>query len=276
MRASLLLLAVLAVLASSQASSISEVLVKEQWEAWKAKNGKEYQNHEEERFRMKIWMDNMEKMEKHNEQYYQGEVKGLKRFNKFSDLLESEIEAASAGDNIVGWSALSLDTCSSNCIFPFKYKGTTYTKCTKARATYNWCATAVNIGSSSTPDYYGHSWYAKCASDCPAARMDEEEEEEETAAKLTDEEDTDVEAFNLTSPCGTEDGKQCIFPFYYSGKTYTSCTAHYSSSNKAWCATKTTLYGDSGRNQLYSRGSWGHCNSDCPGYSEEDREEPLE
>ena len=88
MRASLLLLALLAVLASTQASSISEVLVKEQWEvspqghpdkdykhystqAWKAKNGKEYQNHEEERFRMKIWMDNMEKMEKHNEQYYQ-------------------------------------------------------------------------------------------------------------------------------------------------------------------------------------------------------------
>ena len=85
MRASLLLLAVLA---SSQASSISEVLVKEQWkvspqghpdkdykhystQAWKAKNGKEYQNHEEERFRMKIWMENMEKMEKHNEQYYQ-------------------------------------------------------------------------------------------------------------------------------------------------------------------------------------------------------------
>ena len=86
MRASLLLLAVLAVLASSQASSISEVLVKEQWEvslqsqghpdkdykhystqAWKTKNGKEYQNHEEERFRMKIWMDNMEKMEKHNQ-----------------------------------------------------------------------------------------------------------------------------------------------------------------------------------------------------------------
>ena len=55
---------------------------------------------------------------------------------------------------------------------------------------------------------------------------------QETAAKLTDEADIDVEAFNLTSPCGTEDGKQCIFPFYYSGKTYTSCTAHYSSSNK--------------------------------------------
>ena len=100
--------------------------------------------------------------------------------NKFSDLLESEMEAASAGDNIVGWSALSLDTCSSNCIFPFKYKGTTYTKCTKARATYNWCATAVIIsGSSDTPDYYGRSWYSKCASDCPAARMDEAEEEEE-------------------------------------------------------------------------------------------------
>ena len=57
---------------------------------------------------------------------------------------------------------------------------------------------------------------------------------QETAAKLTDEadEDEDVEAFNFTSPCYTEDGKDCIFPFYYSGKTYTHCTTHYSSSNK--------------------------------------------
>ena len=111
----------------------------------------------------------------------QGEVKGLKRLNKLSDLLESEVEAASAGHNTVGdWSAWSLDTCSSNCIFPFTYKGQTYHKCTKAKSTYNWCATAVIIsGSSDTPDYYGRSWYSKCASDCPAARMDKAEEEEE-------------------------------------------------------------------------------------------------
>merc|ERR1712038_1215254 len=233
MRASLLLLVVLA---SSQASSISEVLVKEQWEAWKTKNGKEYQNHEEERFRMKIWMDNVEKIEKHNEQYYQGEVKGLKRLNKLSDLLESEVEAASARHNTVGdWSALSLDTCSSNCIFPFTYKGQTYHKCTKAKSTYNWCATAVIIsGSSDTPDYYGRSWYSKCASDCPAARMDEEEEEdedeEETIAKFNDKLDVEVDAFNVTSPCGTEDGQKCIFPFFHSNKAsvlFCSVTSMY-------------------------------------------------
>ena len=58
---------------------------------------------------------------------------------------------------------------------------------------------------------------------------------QETAAKFTDkaDEDEDVEAFNFNSPCYTEDGKDCIFPFYYSGKTYTQCTTHYSSSNKA-------------------------------------------
>ena len=100
--------------------------------------------------------------------------------NKFSDLLESEIEAASDGDKIVGWPSLSLDTCSSHCIFPFTYKGQIFHKCTKTNAYYNWCATAVIMtGSSSFPDYYGRSWYSKCASDCPAARMDEEEEEEE-------------------------------------------------------------------------------------------------
>ena len=98
--------------------------------------------------------------------------------NKFSDLLESEIEAANNGDNIVGWTNLSLDTCSSNCIFPFYYKGQTYHKCTKTNANYNWCATAVIMkGNDPIPDYYGRSWYSKCASDCPAEKMDEEEEE---------------------------------------------------------------------------------------------------
>ena len=51
---------------------------------------------------------------------------------------------------------------------------------------------------------------------------------QETIAKLTDgaDEDEDVEAFNFTSLCCTEDGKDCISPLYYSGK----CTTHYSSS----------------------------------------------
>ena len=47
-------------------------------------------------------------------------------------------------------------------------------------------------------------------------------------------------------------------------------------STQAWCPTKTVLYGDTGHNYLYSKGSWGHCSSSCPGYSAEDREEPLE
>ena len=56
---------------------------------------------------------------------------------------------------------------------------------------------------------------------------------QETIAKFNDKLDVEVDAFNVTSPCGTEDGKKCIFPFFYSGKTYDTCTTHYSHSNKA-------------------------------------------
>ena len=39
-------------------------------QAWKAEHEKEDQNQEVERFRLKIWMDNLKRMEKHNEQFY--------------------------------------------------------------------------------------------------------------------------------------------------------------------------------------------------------------
>ena len=39
-------------------------------QALKAEHEKEDQNQEVERFRLKIWMDNLKRMEKHNEQFY--------------------------------------------------------------------------------------------------------------------------------------------------------------------------------------------------------------
>ena len=39
-------------------------------QSWKAEHEKEDQNQEVERFRLKIWMDNLKRMEKHIEQFY--------------------------------------------------------------------------------------------------------------------------------------------------------------------------------------------------------------
>ena len=72
------------------AASMADTLVREEWEvgrapfiacglvtarnlicvqAWKQQYGKQY-GAEEEVFRMKIWMDNKEKIEKHNKLFY--------------------------------------------------------------------------------------------------------------------------------------------------------------------------------------------------------------
>jgi len=98
-------------LAAAQAITPMELLV-EEWETWKAEHGKAYQPHllgstgnsigigaygQTENFRMKIWMENKAKIEKHNRQA----VRGLKSFhmkmNEFGDLLHHEFAAVRNG-----------------------------------------------------------------------------------------------------------------------------------------------------------------------------------
>jgi len=64
-----------------------------EWQAWKLKHGKQYsrrQGLQEEYFRKKIWLNNKDMIDRHNEQF----DKGLKTYslemNKFGDLLNHE------------------------------------------------------------------------------------------------------------------------------------------------------------------------------------------
>ncbi|XP_063906825.1 procathepsin L-like [Zophobas morio] len=73
----------------SQAVSFSK-LVKEQWATYKLTYNKQYQSEIEERFRMKIFMENSHQIAQHNKLYAQGLVTYEMGINKYSDMLHQE------------------------------------------------------------------------------------------------------------------------------------------------------------------------------------------
>ena len=76
-------------LASAYAVSFFEVVV-EEWEAWKVIHRKSYNSTEEEKFRMKIYMENKQRIAKHNTRYYQGHHNYKLEMNHYGDLLPHE------------------------------------------------------------------------------------------------------------------------------------------------------------------------------------------
>ena len=84
------LVVLLAFLATCYAVSIFEVVVEEEWEAWKSIHHKDYNSTEEEKFRMKIYMENKQRIAKHNTKYYQGHHSYKLEMNYYGDLLPHE------------------------------------------------------------------------------------------------------------------------------------------------------------------------------------------
>jgi len=84
------LLLVLASLAyCANAISFFEV-VAEEWNAWKIVHSKNYTNVMEEKFRMKIYMENMAKIARHNAKAHKGEKGYFMKMNHYGDLLHHE------------------------------------------------------------------------------------------------------------------------------------------------------------------------------------------
>merc|ERR1711953_318692 len=79
----------------------------EEWETWKLQYGKTYTRNygdsmggkysQEESFRMKIWMENKAKIEKHNRHFYKGAHTFNLAMNEFGDLLHHEFVATLNG-----------------------------------------------------------------------------------------------------------------------------------------------------------------------------------
>jgi len=84
-----LLVAIAVMVSAATAVSFFEVVV-EEWEVWKLVHGKTYNDTSEEKFRMKIFMENKAKIAKHNHQAVLGHKTYFLKMNHFGDLLHHE------------------------------------------------------------------------------------------------------------------------------------------------------------------------------------------
>merc|ERR1712029_1322860 len=90
------LLALVALFATCQAISFFEV-VAEEWETWKVNHGKNYSDTMEEKFRLKIFMENKAKIARHNAKAHAGEKSYFLKMNHFGDQLHHEFIGAMNG-----------------------------------------------------------------------------------------------------------------------------------------------------------------------------------
>jgi len=74
-------------------------LVKEEWHAFKLEHSKSYKSDAEEKFRMKVFIDNKNKIAQHNQRYHKGEVSYKLGLNKYADLFHHEFVSHMNGFN---------------------------------------------------------------------------------------------------------------------------------------------------------------------------------
>merc|ERR1712179_767456 len=125
-----------------------------------------------------------------------------------------------------------LTKANDTCIFPFKYNGVEYYRCTYADSPTPWCATMVDPNNTVVTNNWGDcstSQFSNCPEDTP----------------------------DLPS-CTAESGASCVFPFRHLGITYTSC-ASTDLLSSAWCSTSTH------ENGTHILGTESVCSSSCPG-----------
>ena len=81
-----ILLAFACLFAAANAVTFYEV-VAEEWATYKLFHGKNYSNPMEEKFRMKIFMENKAMIAKHNKKAHNGEKSYFLKINNFGDLV---------------------------------------------------------------------------------------------------------------------------------------------------------------------------------------------
>lgn len=84
----------------SHASSLSPInLFRKFFHCLQLEHSKAYKNDMEEKFRMKIFLENKNKIAQHNQRYHKGEVSFKLGLNKYADLLHHEFVAHMNGFN---------------------------------------------------------------------------------------------------------------------------------------------------------------------------------
>ncbi|XP_055853685.1 cathepsin L [Episyrphus balteatus] len=92
------LMVLVGIIAAASAVSFVDI-VKEEWQTFKLSHSKKYKSDVEEKFRMKIFMENKHKIAKHNQKYAQGLVSYKLGVNKYADLLHHEFANIMNGFN---------------------------------------------------------------------------------------------------------------------------------------------------------------------------------
>ena len=64
--------------------------IDEEWESWKSKHNKVYENENEDKNRLKIFMENKHQIDQHNILYHQQKRNYSLTMNQFGDLLQHE------------------------------------------------------------------------------------------------------------------------------------------------------------------------------------------
>ncbi|XP_012280998.1 cathepsin L [Orussus abietinus] len=94
---------VILLIAFSVAHAISFYdLILEEWGAFKIEHGKKYESETEEKFRMKIFMENRHKIAQHNVRFGKGLVPYELKINKYGDMLHHEFIKTMNGFNKTG------------------------------------------------------------------------------------------------------------------------------------------------------------------------------
>ena len=79
-------------LASAYAVDLYEILFAKEWQSWKTFHGKSYDSHQEETFRMKVFVENSRLIAKHNSEFARGLHSYTLKMNMFGDMLPYEIK----------------------------------------------------------------------------------------------------------------------------------------------------------------------------------------
>merc|ERR1711915_679116 len=132
-----------------------------------------------------------------------------------------------------------LTLSGTKCVFPFKYEGVEYYRCTYAASPVPWCATMVDSNGTVVINNWGDCANTALSS-CPAES---------------------ISIPTCTTQGGPKDNTDCVFPFRHMGVTYTSC-AKTADKEMAWCSTNTTEAGE------HIEGHHGFCPQTCPGAEE--------
>jgi len=123
----------------------------------------------------------------------------------------------------------------SACVFPFNYKGVSYSNCTTVEDTKLWCSTKTDANDDhiSGVDAWGY-----CDDSCSGSGSP-------TVCSATS---------------GPGAGSPCVFPFNFGGVSHSSCTT-IDGDTTPWCSTQT----DANNDHVPGVGAWGYCDASCPG-----------